>query len=416
MRAIESGPLIIVGNTNPVQLSDQDVGPSLIFQNVGLLDPRQVQSIDSAPGSFCYGFFDASQVVGLDATPVASAAANIFTVGAGTVVPAGGTGGVVVFTGVSATQAVSPNIPLIPFGVAKSIQNIVTIPATLDFGMLATVTTAAGSPNITVSSTLLLQFFKKGDWIAIPGAGSSLTAAPLIAQIVSIGVVTATTVVLSVAAGTTLTAVGRLGSMDIFGIGAWPYQNAGAVALLDNTQVISRALRFVNNSVSDTGYSITIRGYDIYGVPMTETIPLTANTTTYGKKAWKYVVSYQLSKVGGGTTVGTITVGTSDVFGLPVRSDFFEYLTEFYAGAGVTANGGTSPLWAAADFTNPATAITGDVRGTLQVGAAGGGASTAAAPNGTNRLVVEIGVPLYPATNANNLNWASLLGVPQFAG
>jgi hypothetical protein len=81
----------------------------------------------------------------------------------------------------------------------------------------------------------------------------------------------------------------------------------------------------------------------------------------------------------------------------------------------VATAGSTKPVWVVADSTSPATQTTGDVRGTIQVGAAGGGASTAAAPDGTKRLAVFMSVPAYNAINSTNLNPVTLTGVAQNA-
>jgi hypothetical protein len=411
MRSTLTGPVIVSGNLNPAQLQDPDVGPSLVFQGQGLIDPRQVSTIDSAPGSLIYGFYNSEMVSLLDNTPSASAAANIYTIGSGQVVPAGGTLAPAPITASAASAAVSPNVPVTVFGNARNAANVLTAPMTIDFGFSRNVTTAATSATITLNAVGDVKYYYKGQWLCIPGAGTSTTQ-PLIAQVVSINA-TAGTVLLSAAAGQTIAGTAAVGSLDPGGFAAWPWIKAGCTALMDPTQTFARAIRVVNNSISDTGYAVVLRGYDIYGVPMTESIPVTANSTAYGKKAWKHIFSWSLTKTGGGTTVGTITLGTSDVYGLPLRSDFFEYISEYYAGAFIATNGSSNPLWVAADTTNPQTPTNGDSRGTIQVGAAGGGASTAAAPNGTNRLAVFMSVPAYNAVNSNNLNFASLLGFTQ---
>jgi len=412
MRSVTSGPVIVSGNTNPQQLSDTDVGPSLVFQGQGLIDPRQVQSIDAAPGSLIYGFYNSEMVSLIDTTPSAPAASNIATIASGAVVPAGGTLGPITFTAPAATAAVSPNVEVVPFGVARNATTGIAVPVTLDFGFIRDATTASGSNVLTLGSAAEAKFFYKGQVLCIPGAGSSSTQ-PWVGQVTAVGT---TTVTLSTNAGTTISGTAAVGTYDMAVGGAWPWIKAGCTALLDPTQTLSRTLQLVSSSASDTSaFSVVIRGYDIYGVPMTESIALNGTTIVYGKKAWKHIVSYSITKSGGGTTAGNITVGTSSVFGLPLRSDFFEYISEYYAGAFVATNGSANPLWIVADTTNPATQTTGDVRGTIQVGSTGPGSSTAAAPNGTNRLAVFMSIPAYNAINSTNLNFTSLLGITQNA-
>ena len=411
MRSVISGPVIVSGNTNPAQSNDGDVGPTLVFQGQGLLDPRQVSTVDAAPGSLIYGFYNNEVVSLVDATPVASAAANIFTISASTVVPAGGTLAPATLTAPNATNAISPNVPVVAFGASRQASNVVTAPVTLDFGFLFNATTASGSAVLTLNAATDNKYFYPGQWLCIPGGGTSITQ-PWIGQVISVSGVSVT---LTTKSGNTISGAARVGTLDTFGVGAWPWIKAGCIAILDPTQAVTRSIRVVSNSVSDTGFAVVLRGYDLYGVPMTESIPVTANSTAYGKKAWKHLVSWSLTHVGGATTVGTLTLGTSDVYGLPLRSDFFEYLTEYYNGAFVATNGGSNPLWVVADSTNPATQTTGDIRGTVQVGAAGPGASTAAAPDGTKRLALFLSVPAYNAINSTNLNSATLTGVAQNA-
>jgi hypothetical protein len=412
MRSVESGPVIISGNTNPAQLSDSDVGPSLVFQGQGLIDPRQVQSIDAAPGSLVYGFYNTEMVSLLDFVPVAANASNIATITSGAVVPVGGTLGPIALTAPAASVSVSPNVPVTAFNTAKQSGNVVTAPVTIDFGFLSNVTTAAASAVLTLNAAADNKYFFKGQWLLIPGAGTSTTQ-PWTGQVLSIS---GASITLSTLAGQTISGTGRVGTLDPGGVSAWPWVKAGCVALMDPTQSSSRAVQIVSSSASDTSaFSVVLRGYDIYGNPMTESVALNGTTIAYGKKAWKHLVSYSITKSGGGTTSGNITIGTSNVFGLPLRSDFFEYITEYYAAAFISSNGSTNPLWTIADSTNPATTTSGDVRGTIQVGSLGGGTSTATAPNGSNRLAVFMSVPAYNAINANNLNSNTLTGVAQNA-
>jgi hypothetical protein len=125
-----------------------------------------------------------------------------------------------------------------------------------------------------------------------------------------------------------------------------------------------------------TPRAYTVSGYDYYGQPMTEQITTVAAATTAGKKAFYQIVS--VTGAGGGSTTA-VTVGTTDVLGLPVRVVDAGYLI----GLG-WANATTRAVvtFAQAD-TATATNITGDVRGTIL--------ATASATNGTSRLVVTIG-------------------------
>ena len=99
---------------------------------------------------------------------------------------------------------------------------------------------------------------------------------------------------------------------------------------------------------------------------MSEVIAAPAGATTVnGKKAFKYISSV----VPAFTDANNYSVGTTDIYGFPLRSDFFSDVSINYNSAAITANTG----FVAAVTTSPATSSTGDVRGTyaLQLAADG---------------------------------------------
>ena len=75
-----------------------------------------------------------------------------------------------------------------------------------------------------------------------------------------------------------------------------------------------------------TPRAYTIVGYDYAGQKMSEVITSVANATTNGKKAFRQI----LSVTGAGGSVQPITIGTTDILGIPVR---------------VTDRGYTTPRW-----------------------------------------------------------------------
>lgn len=157
--------------------------------------------------------------------------------------------------------------------------------------------------------------------------------------------------------------------------------------------LLARTVRIVSVG-NDSGGTFTVRGYDIYGYPMTETITGANAGTANGVKAFKYIVSV----TPGGTMSGSaITIGTTDVIGLPFRADYVNETEISMADAWITAVTG----FTAAVTTSPATATTGDVRGTYAL---------QTASNGTRRLAV-FQSPLL--TNIDSV--AGLFGVTQYA-
>lgn len=119
---------------------------------------------------------------------------------------------------------------------------------------------------------------------------------------------------------------------------------------------VPRNLIYKSSSASDTTpTTITARGLDDYGQAMTETVIFNGTASVVGKKAFKTVLSYQVSAV----TVGTVSIGVGVLLGSPVfifsaAASLRDILNQ------ATATAGT---WLAGDNSTPS-ATTGDVRGT----------------------------------------------------
>ncbi|MDE2102983.1 MAG: hypothetical protein KGL39_37410 [Patescibacteria group bacterium] len=133
----------------------------------------------------------------------------------------------------------------------------------------------------------------------------------------------------------------------------------------DPTTSVSRNVR-ITSVGNDSTATFKVTGYDIYGTLMTETITGANASIASGKKAFKYI----LNIVAAGTLSGSnVSVGTGDVYGFPMRADFFTYQDIYWNNALITASTG----FVAAVTTNPATSTTGDVRGTYAVQSASDG-------------------------------------------
>ena len=128
-------------------------------------------------------------------------------------------------------------------------------------------------------------------------------------------------------------------------------------AYYDPTKAFACAVSVTGVS-GGAGGAFTVRGWDVYGQPMSETITAAAGVgTTNGKKAFKWVASV----TPGFTDAHNYSVGTTVITGFNLATDAAGYVTVWLSGTGYTAN----PSVTAADTTNPATATTGDVRGTI---------------------------------------------------
>ena len=169
----------------------------------------------------------------------------------------------------------------------------------------------------------------------------------------------------------------------------------------DGTTVLqldcSRAVQLttVSGTIS-TSRNLTVSGYDYYGQPMTENILTVATATTSGSKAFYQVAS--VSTTGGGSGAA-VTVGTTDKLGLPLRVFDAGYIVRVGWNNTLANDAGTL---AVADMTNPATSITGDVRGTY---------IPSSATNGIKRLVAVIALPGIAA--GPNATRTGALGVTQ---
>ena len=162
-------------------------------------------------------------------------------------------------------------------------------------------------------------------------------------------------------------AVAGAGNATINGASA-----SGGVATLD----VARAVNVDSTDSGDTSQTVTVTGTDYWGQAQTETIALNGTTAVAGLKAFKTITQVAVSAA----MTGNLTVGSTDVFGLPYRvTDAGYILRAGWAGA-LADDAGT---FVAADVTSPATATTGDVRGTF---------TPSSAANGSRRLVLGLGL------------------------
>jgi hypothetical protein len=159
---------------------------------------------------------------------------------------------------------------------------------------------------------------------------------------------------------------------------------------------VPRALSVTTGAGSPTTRNFTVSGFDYYGQAMSEVIASSgsASTAVNGKKAF-----YQISgiTVSGGTVVA-ITVGTTDIIGIPVRVFDAGYVASVKYNNTLAADAGT--FVAAAMAT--ATTTTGDVRGTYL---------PSGATDGLKRLVMTISLPAIAV--GPNATRVGALGVTQ---
>lgn len=435
------GPVVTTGNLSPIQLRDWEAGPSLFADGSGITDDRLVSLIGAFPNK-AYGLNSSEPVLAIDSFPTAAANNNIVNAQG-----AGSPSGTSLTLATGTVQSAVSNVPIVPWVLSTDVygnrfwtppafatSNLVTAGLTLDFGMCAGTTFTSSTVTLTtvtgpgfgtvpvqyagqvVNKNQIVQLqtsnhiqpemmFVPGQWIIVANAGAGGTV-PLVAQVLAIDYIQHFLYV-SVAASTAVTN-GGVGNANAFGpnpgIAAWPYQQDGATLLFDPRQGCARALSYVSSSVSDTTVTITVSGWDVYGVPMTETATLNGTTAVAGLKAFKSIKSVT---TGVASLVGNVSVGTGATganangrVGLALRSDSWSYIQAYVADAGLTANTGFTK----ADL-SVASATTGDVRGTygLQVAA-----------NGTTRVAIYVNPTQYQWSQSTNLSPQLAFGMPQF--
>ncbi len=349
-----AGPLIAWGNSPNASPDNPNAGTSFAFGGWGLLDTRLPYNYKpgSGAGHAGTGWLGSSNIMTLNAVPYTkavaaiAAAANVVAATPMTLVSAASaTTGVSIvasitnaLTGVADTNGGAGFVGIDTYSscTASVAGNVMTV-------------TAVTSPTLAIGQTILTA------------AGALVGTTVVGMKILAFGTGTggAGTYILNgstttVASGTiTLQTAGPSGSM----IGA---VGSAASPLLWNPQsLLGRCVAITAAGSASGTVTFTVAGYDIYGYPMSEVIASTASSQTLGKKAFKYIKSVTPSA----TDAINYSVDTVDVFGFPIRSDFFgDVLINYSASlnpAVVTANTGY-----VASVQTTATTTTGDVRGT----------------------------------------------------
>ncbi len=218
-------------------------------------------------------------------------------------------------------------------------------------------------------------------WVNLDMIGEGLRVSPADEMVVS-----GTCAVISLGSPDALDADGVCAAQAVSGAGDLTINGAlasGGVATMD----VARGLQAVSSNAGDTTQTLTITGTDHYGETVVETITLNGTTAVSGKKAFRTVTKVTASA---GTT-GNVSVGTTDVIGLPVFLPGKGFvLSEISDGAKATA------ATAVAGDSATATATTDEVRRTYNPNAACNGSKSF-------QLVVALGDVSYA-------------GVKQYAG
>lgn len=404
-----TGPLFVSGDLAQLEASpggavllpdpNPDRGPSMFFGGYGFPDTRYTflkDLVQGYPGRVPEVLVS-GPVVSNNAIPAAHGNANL-------VASAHTTSGTPMTLVTAAAYGITPNIPIIPFTGILNAGAVVTAPIVLDFGFCyGTTTTGATAKTVTVLDSTL---FVVGMPLVISSAGAATGAlSPLLTFVT--GTPTATTITINDAAlqaGSFAIGTGNAWPTSEFGqvepVAHLPMLAAGPGLFLDPRQSIARGIVTTVSAGASASNHIVIHGWDDYWQPMSESIAQ-GSATNYGKKAFKAILSAVPDFTDG---TNNYTVGTSDVFGFAIRTDLLEETMVWWAGL---LSAGAAYGFVAADVTNPATATTGDVRGTIQTSAVGGGTGLGAtASNGSvstitisgNRLRMQSAMTVWQQT------------------
>jgi hypothetical protein len=155
--------------------------------------------------------------------------------------------------------------------------------------------------------------------------------------------------------------------------GVAPDGSGRAVIIFDTPRCVS-----LTSSADMHTNNVTVTGFDQFGRLTTQTRALGSSATTVNTtKALLSILSVVPSATDG---TNNMSVGTADIFGLPVLVADAGYILPSW-GETLGLDAGT---FVAGDATSPATASTGDPRGTY---------APSSASNGTRRLVTWIHLP-----------------------
>jgi hypothetical protein len=188
---------------------------------------------------------------------------------------------------------------------------------------------------------------------------------------------------------------------------------AGAARVLNPKEALARNIQ-VSFQTTTATTTVTIFGWDVWRNPMTEAIIVPSGNRSassfFGQKAFKYISNIAIST----TAAGSTSIGLGDVFGLPLRADYFPQIEAYWNDSSIQFNSGG---FKAAFTTAPATSSTGYVRGTLQVSTNGTATAlsvqTAAVSNGTSRLVVIQNSGVWNTLTGNPNNVVPVFGIAQ---
>jgi hypothetical protein len=384
-----SGPVVSFGTAAADSYdSNPEAGTSLFYNGAGILDPRPYYGYNPGQdfGSDTAGWLGTSSISTLNVVPytisnvaIAAAAVTVAATPMTLVSANSATTGVSVAQSITRADTGSTVTGLLAIDGHASISGYVSNGTSGTAGNILTVTTAANGPLI-IGMVITGTGIATGTYVTGYGPTTSAAAA-------GTGFTGTYTVSTSVAAGTSgspITITANLGSSTVNALNTSriPFGTASTIQPWNPQGLLGRAVSVTAASVTSAP-TFTVSGYDIYGFPMSEVIQSAASTVN-GKKAFKYITSVVPSAADG---ANTFSVGTTNIIGLPIRSDTFADILVNYSSASLNPDLVTTSTGYTASVKTLATTTTGDVRGTYTL--------QTAASTGANRLFVRQTPALY---------------------
>ena len=388
-----TGPVVAFGAAQSSDYNPEQ-GPSLFISGQGVLDPRPQFTYQPGQrgGQPTMGWLGTTRIQTANVIPVAISTALIAAA-------AHTTGGTAMTLASSTTTGLAVGVSI----ARQDTGAVVTGLLELD-PPVASVTASIPAGSTIMNVTALGAGGGVGDNVLVPGmvlSGTSVATGTTLLQFGSSGTTgtggTGTYNVslpptAAISGGTITGAYTGLNSGIAFGYSA-------SIRYWNPADLLARAVS-VTSITAQVVSTFTVRGFDVYGFPMTEVITLSGTVagTTNGKKAFKYILSVTPNTT---DSTNTYEINTTDIIGFPIRSDTLQVGIE--SDVTIMSNNATIAAttgYTAADKT-VATGATGDVRGTFAL---------QTASNGTLKLIFSQS----PAAAAY-ASVAGLYGVTQFS-
>lgn len=387
-----SGPLVSFGQ-NAIAGSEYnpDLAPSLFWGGSALLDPRLPYTYlpGEAQSSPDFGWYGAGEITTLSIVPYTKAAGAI-------VASANATSATLTLVSAnSATTGVFITNSFVRADTGAAEASLVALDAYTSVTASITngVMTVTANSAMPITPGMVIQ--TTGGTVSSGSAAGAIVLAQLSGGTGGQGV--SGTYQLS---ATDLTATSGTVTLALPNplACAVPFGAPSSIYMWNAQALVGRAVA-VTAASGATATTATVSGYDIYGYPMVEAISITAGSQVAGKKAFRYIKSVVLNAA---DATHAYSVDTTDVFGLPLRSDNFgdvlvNSATSLTAVTLVTAATGYLP----SDRTSPATTTTGDVRGTF---------GNFTSSTGVNKLVIRQSPQAYNVGSVTGL-----FGITQYS-